>query len=312
MNPYLVPGLARPDDPLCPFTKPDHETYYLPVDNTEQAFKDFHREIGDLSNLRTEGRLVVVSGEPRCGKTALINRCAAWLQRELIKVGLHGEIFPLAHEGAPNQSVDDRVLHVFSCITDDLQQRKLLHDDHFKELRARMRNVDLAFRYLSGILDEKRVLIILLPPSADLIKETVQYAKFGRKKIIFFAESDYVDIVRRDWPSIQSAGPVPPIILEVGILDDNDGWLFADNRQELHARQPHAIPFRKVTKEAMGQFTSSLQPSIGQLQAILHDFYREQSVELPQGDAVPASEVTFEDLAEFYLRLSRPETRRTR
>lgn len=311
MNPYRVPGLTRPNGPLCPFNVPDHEKYYVPVDNTQKAFEQFQEQIsGDLRLLSTEGRLVVVSGEEHCGKTTLINRCAAWLQGRLKDAGLQGHIFPLADEGTDNSSVDTRIIHVFDFMIDDLRRLRLLGEDQLTELADRRDNLDRAFRYLSDILDNNRVLIVLLPPSKDLIKaEVVKYANFSRGKIVFFAESTSVDIVRRHWRSMQNAGRVSPILLKVGPLNENDGWLFADKRQEIHGGQPDVGPFRKVNSDTMRDVTQGWTTSVGQLQELLYGYYHEMSVQPPRNNALPPDDVTFDDIAKYYFRFTRNETR---
>lgn len=306
MNPYLVPGLARPDGPLCPFQVPDHEKYYVSVDNTEDAYRKFQQEIGDPHLLSTEGRLVVVSGPQRCGKSSLINRCAAWLLCELEKVDLAGAIFSLTDVVPTNRSVDDRILQVFDSMIDDLRRRKLMEDPDLNVLTTRRNNLDLAFRYLSTNLDKDQVLIILLP-SADLVKEAVKYAELSRGKIVFFSETAYGDSVRIHWPNIHKASRMPPILLEVGPLEENDGWVFAKARQEVHAN-PNLRPFPKMTRNTMAQITGGLEISIGQLQTMLYDYYHHRT-QLPQNNVAPSDEVTFEDFTKFYYMYYRNETR---
>ena len=302
MNPYLVPGLTGPNGALCPFKEPDHDNYYVPVDNTQKAYEQFTEEIDDPRRLSTDGLFVVVSGEQHCGKTALINRCAAWLRRRLNDVGLQGHIFPLTHERIATRSIKARLEHVFGCMSDDLRKSKLLEPDQLGELERRGDDLDRAFRYLSDILDQNRVLIILLPPSEDLIKEAERYANFSRGKIVFFAESAYVNIVRHHWPSIRIAGPAAPILLEVGPLHRDDSWLFAHTRQEIHYSQPNARPFLKVTKETMNKLTAGRKISIGEMQKFLHWMYGDMESQPDEYSGSSSGEVTTVDVLSSYIR----------
>jgi hypothetical protein len=312
MNPYRVPGLTGPNGVLCPFKKPDHDDYYVPVDNTQKAYEQFTEEIDDPHRLSTDGLLVVVSGEQHCGKTALINRCAAWLRRRLNDVDLQGHIFQLTRERIATRSIETRLAHVFDCISDDLGHRRLLGEDQLRELANRKNDLERAFRYLSDILDQNRVLIIVLPPSADLIKEAERYANFSRGKIVFFAESSYVDIVRHHWPSIRSAGPAAPILLEVGPLHEDDSWFFAHARQEIHRGQSNASPFLKVTKESMKDLTAGRIVSIGEMQKFLHWMYDNMKSQPHLYSASPSDEVTTVDILKAFIRWTGKRTGDTR
>jgi len=305
MNPYLVPGLeAGPEGPLCPFRRPEHERYYVPLDNTQQAFEQFQEQIGDLRGLRDEGRLIMVSGQRGCGKTALINRCATWLRDGLDNLGIQGMIFSLTQEGLENQPIQRRMNHVFQCVVDDLWQRELLSkEDHIRGLKERRDDLDLAYRYLSGVLDDDIVTIVLLPPSADLVREVEGYAKYARKHIVFFVESSFVDSMERSWPDICTASRVSPILLEVGPLRERDGWLFAQARQEHHPIADEMFP--RVSEKTMQRVTDGWETSVGQLQALLFGVYRERSNRPGPEITVTSDEVTYADITSYHFRLTR-------
>lgn len=308
MNPYQVPG---PDAPLCPFHTPEHERYYVPVDNTQEAYEQFQQQMGDLRSLRDEGRLVVVSGQRGCGKTALINRCATWLQKSLGDLGVEGMIFPLTHEGLENQPIDHRKNHIFQCIIDDLWRcGRLSEDDRTKGLREGRDSLDIAYRYLSGVLADNLVTIALLPPSMDLIKEVEDYAKYARKRIVFFVESSFVDKIEKSWPDICNAGRTTPVRLEVGPLRAHDGWLFTRARQELFTQehQTHNTKvqnFRRVSKETVYRMTDGWETSIGQLQALLSDVYQDLDDQTGSERTTASDEITYEDITHHFFKLFR-------
>lgn len=303
MNPYVVPGLdTRLDGPLCPFRAPEHERYYVPVDNTQRAFEQFQEQMGDLGSLRAEGRLVVVSGQPGCGKTALINRCATWLRDSLDDFDIEGMIFSLDQECLENEAVERRMNHIFKCVMDDLREhQRLSEEDHTAGLKQQRDDLDIAYRYLSNVLNDNVVAIVLLPPSAELVKEVLAYAKYARASIVFFVESSFAPAIDISWAGICGASRVPPIRLEVGPLAKQDGWLFAEARQEYH---PNARTFRKVSEITMQRVTNGWSTSIGQLQALLSGVYRELNRLLgPEGMAV-SGEVTYEEITDYWFRLT--------
>lgn len=304
MNPYLVPGLeARPDGPLCPFHVPDHERYYVPVDNTQEAFEQFQEQMGDLLGLRDEGRLVVVSGQRGCGKTALINRCASWLRDTLGPRAIEGKILPLTQECLDSQSIKRRMNHVFQCVVDDLwRHKRLSKEDHIRGLKEQRDDLGIAYRYLSSVLDDDLVTIVLLPPSEDLVKEVSEYAKYARKNIVFFVESSYVNYMENFWPSIREASRMPPIRLDVGLLGERDGWRFAQARQEHYS---DAETFRRVSETTMLRVTEDWKTSIGQLQALLFGVYRELNDESSLAGKVISDEVTYGEITNYYFRLTR-------
>jgi energy-coupling factor transporter ATP-binding protein EcfA2 len=303
MNPYLLPGTAnRPHAPLCPFETTEHEKYYVPVDNTQVAFERFREEIGDAESLRQEGRLVVATGQQGCGKTSLINRCATWLAEALP----HGEIISLVDESSASDPIEHRLTLVYECLLADLAERRVLTTEQLQELAERRDNLELGYRTLSSRLDALEsdlVLIVVLPPSEDLVREIEHYARFARRKILFFAESSYVDYVDRHWAQIRRACRAEPVLLKVGPLEDGDGWLFAQSRQELH---PDAGVYPKVSEETMLRVTTRGYPtSIGQLQTLLHGVYEDLRRRSPEDLALRSPELSYEEITDYFFRLMR-------
>lgn len=252
MNPYLIPGLeSTPYAPLCPHLNDDHHTFYVPVDDTEREFCRFQDTMNSVGWLTERGRLVVVTGQTGCGKTSLINRCAAWLRDELAKAQLTGEIFTLTDSGTPNQTIMLRMDQVVTDLVDNLRdERRGVYTRHIDLLESRIREtreiqdtsdrqdrhaamMDRVYRYLlRDALPDDRVAIILLPPSSDLVAEIESYANFARHpRIVFFAETDRVDDLHRMWHTILTNDRTTPILLKVGLLNAGDSWTYALARQ---------------------------------------------------------------------------------
>jgi energy-coupling factor transporter ATP-binding protein EcfA2 len=293
-NPFAVPGLMRHTDPLNPVRNHGHLSLYVPVDNTETAFQDCQEQFRDASYLREIGRVVVVTGEQGCGKTALINRCAYWLREQLPAVGLRGEIVDVTRQARVNESMADRRGKVCKAVVDTVYQRRLLVSDLVHQMREQP---DDAYFNLAGCLPPELVLLVLLPPSADLTEELVTYATDARQRIVFFAEtSDDLPDERRH--RLDQAGQAPPVYLEVGRLGEHDANRFAARR--LRDVPEGALP--RVAPEALDDYTTFRRHvSIGEVQRLLYGMYEKLRVQADRPD-----EVTFQHISQYFMSIASP------
>ncbi|MFD2420161.1 hypothetical protein [Amycolatopsis pigmentata] len=314
-NPYHIPGMEAPDDPLCPYLY-DHEKYYVKVDSTQDEFDRFQRSIGPLGGFRAHGRLVVVTGKDGCGKTSLINRCAAWLSGQL---GDRAQIFPLAASTLPHMSLrvrmeqvlEDLIYHLSSetSVVSEMHVQEL--DRRLNELRDRLpqkdedhhAGIETVYKYLLRALPSGQVGIIILPRS-ELGREIASYVGLARlPRLVFFAESRYGDDVRRSVQAGQGEGR-PPLMLEVGPLNRDDGWLFANARQGPD-EAGREIPL--VTKQTMGKLLAQNSRSIKWLHALLYGVYKEFD-DVPEVMAsLKSREVTYEHFTDYFFRTAQPD-----
>jgi hypothetical protein len=302
MNPFALPGMRdNPYQPLRPWKEPAHHDYYVRVDRTEEAYSEFKQRVDGPESL-THGRLVVVIGGQGCGKSSLVNRCAAWAHSVLRAGGITAEIIDLTMECEDNQSIRDRMTQVCSLITGELALGRRMSRGILSELKARQDSPELLYRYLSGVLNlaagEGLALVVLLPPSHDLEEEIVRYAGLVHPRLVFFAESSYLED-RGDWrvklERATRARPAPPIVLTVGMLQNDDCWRFAHDRLERHD-EDRMIP--RVSETTMSRVVQARRTAwtIEQLQRLLFGVYGE----ILQRSA-PVTEVTFEDITEYYF-----------
>lgn len=305
MNPYLIPGLeAKPNGPLSPFTHPEHEDLYVEVDHSETRYQEFIRAIGDPTGLAENGRLVVAYGRELCGKTALLNRCAAWVEKGLAGKGYRTLILPFTDEIPASVPVQERQQRVFDLLVDDLIRAEWLTGSDLTKLENLQNDLGRGYRYLSNALPSNAVLIVLLPPS-EIDSELVAYAGYVRGKLLLLAETVYIDMVELKWNAIQAAcARSDAIRLRVERLRVDDGWLFAEARQR---REQPDRGFPIVSQETMRKVTSGLRPSIGQLQGLLQGVYQEILEPSTAGDALispQVDEVSYQDITDFFLRES--------
>lgn len=294
VNPFAVPGLNRPDDPLNPVREMKHTNYYVDVDNTAAAFGLFQDRLSDPTSLVTDGRLVIVAGPEQCGKSALINRCAHWVQERLLGSRHSARVFDLTRLVELTETKADRRRSVCRALIDRLWQAGAVTDQRLLELRGQP---DEAYLYLAGAVQEKFVAIVLLPPSGELARELVQYARDAHSKILFFGESSYESYVETAWPELEHAGSAPPIYLTVGSLTKQDAGRFAHDRLR---RSPTGPALPPVTADTLDRVTEKRPMSIGELQTLLYGLYEELRLEPDLTE-----EVTYQYISEFYLRKAR-------
>lgn len=320
MNPYLIPGLeAEPYAPLCPHLNEDHHTFYVPVDDTEKEFIHFKDTMNTAGQLTERGRLVVVTGESGCGKTSLINRCAARLRDELAKTQLTGEIFTLTDSGRPDQSIMLRMEQVVTDLVDklsddqsgvsalhiDMLEHRIKEIEEIKDTSDRqirhLAKVNRVYKYLNDVLPADRIAIILLPPSSDLVDEIKNYAGFARHpRIVFFAETDHVEAVHRMWQTIPTNDLMTSVLLKVGPLNAGDSWIYAHARQESASAD---ASFPRVSEETMRGVTSAGVRSIRWLHRLLHGVYEDLSSQNTREGLLPFREVSFDHIGGYFLRL---------
>ncbi|MFE2757905.1 hypothetical protein ACFXGA_38475 [Actinosynnema sp. NPDC059335] len=303
VNPFPLPGWeSTPMRPLRPWHRPAHRDYYVPVDGAEDAFRQFRQDMGDLGVMLEYGRLVLVTGESGCGKTALVNRCADWVVGELARRGMRGVVLDLTGCLPTDRelSIDERTVEVCDQMFDLLVDHDALRPEAADRLADDRTVPRRVFPRLGRALREEVALILLLPSPNELVDEVIRYARvLSNAKVLFLAESAYLgtdevaDVVRQleTW--------VPPITLHVGPLDPGDAQRFAEDRLTRHSA---AGTFPRMSDDAIELVAKHCQ-SVAMLQRFLHGTY-EHKLETGLG-YTETDLVTVEDIRAFLNTRSR-------
>ncbi|MFD4668677.1 hypothetical protein ACFWNN_03025 [Lentzea sp. NPDC058450] len=290
INPFLIPGWEEsPLRPLCPWRYQAHDELYVDVNHTLAAFQEYTRRMAASENLREDGRLVLVTGESGCGKTALINRCAHWTRDRLAEGGLRGVVVDLTRDGS-RQSVEERMALVAARLLDELTHTGLIPRDDLALLDSA--RPSRLYAGLGNALPGDVVLIVLLPPAEEVEQEVVAYAGLARRKLLFFAESSYLghaQVLR-----VRDSSPVPPITLTVGPLNQGDVRRFIEDRLARHQGRGH---YPRISTDTMDRAAGPLK-SIAMLQRILSEVYDERGRQ--NSGYTDRDWVTYEDITRLF------------
>ncbi|PRY37832.1 ATP-binding protein [Umezawaea tangerina] len=295
VNPFLLPASGgAPLRPLCPWDEPSDADYYVDINHTGEAFTQFQEQMGELASLRGDGRFVLVTGESTCGKTSLINRCAAWLRDRLGVALLRTLIVDLTREGATAaQSVHERMTVICRRLLDELGQERVPDASVITELAERCERPDLFYPYLANNIPDDVRLVILLPPTDELIEELVRYATLARRKMVIFAESAYLNQGQVNDLVAGRGNRDSTIVLGVGQLREGDVRRFVRDRLERHSDSGE---YPWMDDETIEKVAVPLR-SIGTVQRILYEVYedrRRSGLTYSRGDVV-----TYQDITEF-------------
>ncbi|MDL4813638.1 hypothetical protein [Actinomadura opuntiae] len=235
-NPFLLPDHKFSDGapPLnCAHAEPCPLGCHVEVGRFRECFTAFQEAVRDLGALQESGLLVAVGGPSKCGKTSLVNRCAAWAKRELggmcfDDAPVRAVIVNLTHAGG-RQGAEDLTAKVATRIVLEVnaQASGLLRSDVTEYRPAsplggdQPPDLDDLMVHLTNTMARGTVLILLAPP-ADDVRVLDPYWDATCRKAIWLVEStdrQLEDRWRKKWTP---AGGARSCYLDMGGLRRGD------------------------------------------------------------------------------------------
>lgn len=268
INPFCLPD--SPGELLCPWEHASHRELYVDLDNAGQAFEEFVGAMGDLATVLEYGRLVLVTGESGCGKSALVHRCVDRVVEDLKRRRERSMIIDLTGvlDGRAAQPVEKRLSLACDSLFAKLQQKRALKPEDAQYLRPDRDWPDRLYPLIRNALVDDRVLIVLLPSPVELVDEVIRYGGLAEPKMLFVVESALLD--EQDRYAIRnSLTRIPPITLNVGALRPDDARTFIKDRLTRHSDRGI---YPGMTEETMDAVARLLQ-SVAQLQRALSATY---------------------------------------
>jgi hypothetical protein len=185
-NKFVVPGCEdNPEQALCPWgeNQEHHEEHYRDVGGMKLAYRQFVERVKEPRSINRNGRVVVVTGPERCGKTSLINRCAHWVKTSQESQGITGFVLDLTGTCSPGMTVEQRTRLVCKGLAHKLRKLKL-PEQIDNEVRPRLDDPDMLDTVFYALEDvhhhrNHEILIVLLP-SLEADTEEVEISHYSR------------------------------------------------------------------------------------------------------------------------------------
>jgi energy-coupling factor transporter ATP-binding protein EcfA2 len=300
VNPFAPVGYPRVALlPLCPLKSDRDRHRYVSIDGLDAEWEKFVVEIDDLTAVRADGRLVLVTGESGCGKTSLIHKCVDLVCRQQNSTPDVKElVFDLTSclPKGNQQTMRERAEAVSEALVTDLLDRPLVRKNLATELREDRSEPQRIYRRLARALQRKDVvLVVLLPEAGNRLKEVISYAnEFAGPGILFMIES--ADLDRKDVADIveQLEGAMPPITLHLEQLKPGDAENYIAARLD-HTKTPGIFP--QMGEELISEVGKTCK-TVAQLQKRLYHTYRvrfDRKLSYTNDDRL-----TLDDLNAFY------------
>lgn len=208
--------------PLCPWDEScgDHEDFYVDVGGHREAYELFISKLKQPANLARAGRVLVVTGPELSGKTALANRCVAWVRNGLLPEQVC-RVIQLREVVGVQSTVDDRLATVCDRLSSelaDLDSGSSLPSTKLYEVLQRLGNV-----HRNPPSGPRPFFVVLLPWLVPETAETeigeYRAALAGVPGILCVAETN-------PWtrPLPGYRGESPPIVLTLRYLKAGEAY----------------------------------------------------------------------------------------
>jgi hypothetical protein len=310
-NPFVLPGMSQVHQALDPNDQHRVEEDYVQVDHSLEAFASFQKEAVSAEALARGGRLVVVTGNDRTGKTSVLKRCEHWVRTGLTDSSLAAEkrlepAFIDLSLGKPGDLVvaDSLVGWVTKRVIQILENKRIITQEQSERwlgwdapdrLEAvgdwlTMNNQNQSHRASVGAL------LIELPPQTTSALLS-RFAQLSHPYVILFAEYAPTERSTGSWWEEGEMARPGPIEVKVGELQPQDCGRFVNQRLQRHDIVGQVPTLAADVEVELEQFRNRL--SIGMLQKWMFFTYEAALAEQPR----PA-ELSWVYLMERFIDLS--------
>ena len=335
VNPFVPPGSeSAPDAPL---RADDHDTWYIgTVAGHDECFRDFcealdraahrhalrrRRPVDDVvavrkhtvPALREAGRLVVVEGPERSGKSTFINRCVRELQQRcdgtvrLKPVYVNG----ISLSTKDRQLLSAHQLRVQVC-KHVLEEVPDLHSDVLARAAANLDpgsdgsggSPDVAYRIIRNHLNDSLVLLVLLPPApADTDVDNLDvYHDWMGPGMIFFAERTTAPTS----PALPRRAPAPEaeptLVLSLRNLTKGEAYEVVRRRLGPDPQAAGLPSVEEATLTEVEGLNRSDQNTIGWVVALFRELYERRitGTSSPRYSGLPS--ISYEEITDLLAR----------
>jgi GTPase SAR1 family protein len=298
-NPFILPP---PDSsthgPLCPWRVSEHLSYYVPVDNTEAAFRSFETELTSWHGNVTR-RTVLIYGDDGCGKTSLANRCAYAVkmtaQSKNSSLKLH--IVPLPSANGPSaRTAEQKAHHALQSLIDSIiYSPNFLVETDIKYIKEAQSDATLVAQRLEAKLSQSECALVVIQPGLEIPRELDFFVElFRRTNIVLVLETESREVYEHSTKKYGPEADTPILRLDVGRLNEDDCINYVQERLKM-LNGPHV----DIPKKVIQQFTNAR--ARGTVGLSIREFERVCAFLFAKAINRPNRKVRFEDIGEYYI-----------
>lgn len=308
-NPFVPPD--EDPDTDAPLDPERHAGWYIDdIGDHGLRLAEFGRALGDVATLRRRGRLVVVEGPERSGKTTLLNRCAYLVRgRTPADLVLHTLDLRSVSQTKPDGTLRSGHELRWAVCRHALEEAAWLDDD-YRDRGATMLETPsveecdpgLVYRFMRNKLGQNRVAQVLLPvgPSDVDAANLETYNRWMGHGMLFFAERTTTPASVPLDTRLRQPDAGPLLTLRLRHLRPGEAWIVVARRIRALG-DPGGLP--TVTEQTLAKvegLNRHDQDTIGWVVTLFRRLYGRRIAGSPDFDGLPSIE--FHEITDLLAR----------
>ena len=218
---------------LCPWKDEGDEAYFADVDGTQKAFEEY----ADLAKRQVHfanGSFHITVGPEGCGKTSLINRCAAHFRGVNNSASDQEQatiIIDVSKDVPASVAVRDKAEEVWQIVLDDLADHvPTLTKVQVEAITKEGISFSSSLRQLSRCLATNGSSLAIILPSIEIDKEVDAYFDLVKSNVALFAETTDERVAEYCSRVYGSKSDATAQVMRLKPLSVDDGRTFVANR----------------------------------------------------------------------------------